>query len=129
MCTSEQTYPQSICFFPTPNLERTRAFYQDTLGLQLTLDQGACHIYRASPTGFIGFCTHREQDPAEGVIITLVDPEVETTCERLRKLGVTIERGPGFNRDFQITQAFLRDPSGYLVEIQRFEDPRWPAAP
>ena len=39
--------------------------------------------------------------------------------------NVPIEKGPVFNRDFQIYQMFLRDPNGYLIEIQRFEDPRW----
>ena len=38
---------------------------------------------------------------------------------------VPIEKGPVFNPDFQIYQMFLRDPNGYLIEIQRFEDPRW----
>jgi len=32
------------------------------------------------------------------------------------------ETSPTYN----IYHAFLRGPSGYLVEIQRFEDPSWP---
>jgi hypothetical protein len=38
---------------------------------------------------------------------------------------VEIETSPRHNPQYQIYQMFLRDPNGYRVEVQRFEDPRW----
>jgi hypothetical protein len=32
---------------------------------------------------------------------------------------------PTYNERYQIYHLFARDPNGYLIEIQRFEDPRW----
>ena len=41
--------------------------------------------------------------------------------------GADIETRPEHNLEYRIYHFFLRDPNGYLLEIQRFEDPRWPA--
>ena len=119
-------FQQSVCFFHTADLSATDAFYRDVLGLPLTLDQGACRIYQVAPTGFIGFCTHRNPASTDGIIITLVTTDVEARYASLVARGVVFEKPLTFNAKFNITQAFLRDPNGYLVEIQRFEDPAWP---
>jgi hypothetical protein len=50
---------------------------------------------------------------------------VDGWCEQLRGHGVRLEKEPAYNPEYQIFHCFLRDPNGYLVEIQRFEDPRW----
>jgi catechol 2,3-dioxygenase-like lactoylglutathione lyase family enzyme len=36
-------------------------------------------------------------------------------------------RHPAFNADFRIYHCFFPDPNGYLLEIQRFDDPAWRA--
>lgn len=120
-------FEQAVCFFYTADLQATEQFYRTTLGLPLALDQGACKIFQVSSDGFIGFCTHREPGPTDGVIITLATSEVEEVYERLRAQGVVFEKPLAYNERFRITNAFLRDPNGYLVEIQRFEDPAWMA--
>lgn len=45
-------------------------------------------------------------------------------CAQLTDKGAVFEQDPQSNEKFQITHAFLRDPNGYLVEMQRFDDPR-----
>ena len=118
-------FEQSICFFHTADLAATRGFYETQLGLPMVLDQGACQIFKISVDGYVGFCTHRQPTNTDGIIITLVTTEVETVCARLKASGVSFEKMPSFNERFNITNAFLKDPNGYLVEIQRFEDPNW----
>ena len=59
------------------------------------------------------------------MIITLATSRVEEVYQKLQKKGVTFEKELAYNERFNITNAFLRDPDGYLVEIQRFEDPSW----
>ncbi len=117
-----------IVFFPTDNLDRTTAFYQEMLGLPLVLDQGVCRIFRATAGAFIGFCQKAAAPTDPEAIITLVTQDVDGWVNALREKGVEVERGPVFNAKFDIYHAFLRDPNGYLVEIQRFDDPRWDAA-
>jgi catechol 2,3-dioxygenase-like lactoylglutathione lyase family enzyme len=57
------------------------------------------------------------------VILTLVTDDVDGWHERFIAAGVTSEKPPQHNPTFNIYHCFLRDPNGYLLEIQRFEDP------
>lgn len=115
-----------ITFLPTADLDRSSAFYGDTLGLTLVVDQGMCRVFQVTATGFIGICKRSAGTiNTEGVIVTIVRDDVDEFCERLVAAGATLERPPSHNAPFGIYQAFLRDPDGNLVEIQRFDDPDW----
>lgn len=115
-------YP--LTFFYTRDLEATGRFYGDVLGLPLARDQGDCRIYRVGAGGFVGFCRRHDTPAApHGVILTLVTDEVDAWYERLRARGVTFEQAPRLNPAYGIYHCFLRDPNGYLLEIQRFNDP------
>ena len=114
-----------ITFVPASDLDRTRDFYQDVLGLVLVLDQGSCLIFRVTNEAFIGFCEHL--DPIEGrsVILTLVVPDVDGWCDRVVANGGEIASGPEHSDRYAIRHAFIRDPDGHHVELQRFDDPDW----
>ena len=114
-----------IVFLATSDLARTADFYEKMLGLPLALDQGSCRIYRVTGEAYIGFCEQRDPPSAKGVIITIVTQEVDEYADLLRKRGVVLEKEPELNAKYSIYHCFLRDPNGYLVEIQRFDDPRW----
>lgn len=114
-----------IAFLGTADLAATAEFYEDVLGLELALDQGTCRIYRVRDGAFIGFCARDTAPSGEGVIVTLVTDDVDGWHARLAARGIVFEKPPALNPKYQIYHCFLRDPNGYLVEIQRFEDPRW----
>lgn len=120
-----------ITFLPVSDLGRSRAFYEGVLGLDLVVDQGSCHIFRAAPAAFVGTCNRSEVSTVDGVIFTLVVDDVDGWCTRIvAALGAdAIERGPEHSEQYGIYHAFLRDPDGHLLEIQRFDDPDWAAAP
>ena len=120
------SYPQQVTFLTTSDLEATRRFYEELLGLSLTLDQGSCHIYRVTTTSFLGFCQRDQSPSAAGVILTLVCDDVDARYQALEGRGARFELPPRHNPDYDIYHCFLRDPMGYLIEIQRFCDPRWP---
>jgi catechol 2,3-dioxygenase-like lactoylglutathione lyase family enzyme len=118
-------FDSQITFLSTRDLDLTSSFYVNLLGLTLVLDQGTCKIYKMSSSAYLGFCLKDRLPETDGVIITLVTEDVDSYCETLRRKGVTFEKNPAFNPDYNIYHAFLRDPNGYLLEVQRFEDPRW----
>ena len=119
---------QQVTFLAAKNLAHTASFYTQILGLPLVLDQGSCQIFQVSADAFVGFCEHLDfEKPATGVILTLVSHEVDAWYAYLRNQSVTVENPPQFNPRFNIYHLFLRDPNGYLVEIQQFLDPDWPA--
>lgn len=121
-------FDQQVTFLYTKDLEQTAAFYEQILCLPLALDQGACRIYRVAADAFLGFCTKHKAEPnPQDVIITLVSQDVDGWYERLRSKGVTFQKPPAYNAQYNIYHCFLRDPNGYLLEIQRFHAAAWPA--
>ncbi len=115
-------YP--ITFFFTRDLEKTAAFYADVLGLELARDQGDCRIFRVGTGGFVGFCQREHTlDTPHGVILTLVTDDVDGWYYDLVAKGVEFETPPSLNPQYNIYHCFLHDPNGYLIEIQRFNEP------
>lgn len=117
---------QQITFLYTNNLTTTPQFYEEKLGLELWLDQGTCRIYNVTGSGYLGICQASESsapvtDKHNGVIFTLVTQQVDEWFEYLKARGVKFEKPPTFNQRYNIYHCFLRDPNGYLIEIQRFE--------
>lgn len=118
-----------IAFLPAPAWQETCHFYEAILGLPCVLDQGDCRIYQVAESGYVGFCQRGETpQPSERVILTLVTEAVDAWYVHLQAHGVTIIKPPTYNEKYRIYHLFAQDPNGYLIEIQRFEDPRWGAS-
>lgn len=117
---------QQITFLYTRDLATTARFYEQILGLTLVVDQGDCRVYRVGGDSYVGFC-QRQTAPQEpqGVLLTLVTEQVDEWYRYLEAQGVTFEKPPADNPRYGIYHCFLRDPNGYLIEIQRFHDPAW----
>jgi catechol 2,3-dioxygenase-like lactoylglutathione lyase family enzyme len=114
-----------ITFCYTRDLPGTARFYEDVVGLPLVLDQGGCRIYRTSAGAYLGFCGRPEGERPVGVILTLVTDDVDGWHSSLVEKGVVFEKEPAANPEYGIYHCFFRDPNGYLLEIQRFDDPDW----
>jgi catechol 2,3-dioxygenase-like lactoylglutathione lyase family enzyme len=115
----------SITFFYTHDLDISIQFYEEVLGLELWLDQGSCRIYRVSSDGYVGLCQSSGTktpltDKQSNVIFTLVTQQVDEWFDYLQQRGVVLEKPPTLNEKYNIYHGFLRDPNGYLIEIQRF---------
>ncbi len=118
-----------ITFLYTRDLASTTRFYEQALGLRLILDQGSCRIYRITDSACLGFCQRENLPDQPGleskVIFTLVTQDVDGWYERLTSQGIVIEKPPVRDPAYDIYHFFLRDPNGYLIEIQRFLDSSW----
>lgn len=114
---------QQITFLYTRDLEATARFYEEVMGLPLSRDQGDCRIYQVSSDGYVGFCLRASVPEAPiGVIFTIITPDVDGWYAMLVEKGVAFEKPPAENPKYNIYHCFLRDPNGYLIEIQRFLD-------
>jgi catechol 2,3-dioxygenase-like lactoylglutathione lyase family enzyme len=124
---SRPSIDQQVTFLYTRDLSATAHFYEEVMNLPLVLDQGRCRIYRVSDDGFLG-CCQRDDAPQKpsGLIFTLVTREVDEWYRYLSQQGVEFEKPPAHNPTYNIYHCFLRDPNGYLIEIQQFLDPAWP---
>ena len=112
---------QQITFLHTLDLSATAAFYELVLGFPLWLDQEDCRIYKVTGGSYIGFCQRqRTSEQPTGVILCLVTEDVDAWCTLLSAQGIEFEKPPQYNPTYHIYHCFLRDPNGYLIEIQRF---------
>ena len=129
-------FAQQVTFLYSNAPARSFAFYEDVVGLQLVLDQGAARIYRTGRDAFLGICQASSVQPGPiadrtpgGVIFTFVcrtREEVDVWHGYLSGRGVAFEKPPALNQAYNIYNCFFRDPDGYLLEIQAFLDPAWP---
>lgn len=120
---------QQITFVYTDDLETSAQFYEQVMGFALWLDQGSCRIYKVSNDGYLGVCqaggnakgkvTDGQQN---NIILTIVTEAVDEWYTYLQTKGITFEKPPETNPNYRIYHCFLRDPNGYLIEIQRFLD-------
>ena len=116
-------FDQTVTFLHTNDLDATSHFYEEILELPLVRDQGVCRIYKTSENAYLGFCTHLETPVKTGIILTLVTPSVDAWYTTLQTKGVEIVNSPAHNPKYQIYHFFFKDPNGYTLEIQRFDEP------
>lgn len=117
---------QQVTFVYTDDLEKSSAFYRDTLELEFVLDQGSCHIYKLSPTSFIGVCRLAERPSSPvGLTLSLVVDDVDGAHQALVEKGVPFERNPAYSEQFNVYSCLFLDPNGYRIELQEFRDPKW----
>lgn len=114
-----------ITFLKTQDLEKTYTFYTRVLGMPEVLDQRTCKIFQVSQSAYLGFCHTNQETGSSEVILTFVVEDVYNACLDFEKGGIQIEIQPRYNSQFNIDQFFIRDPNGYLIEVQHFHDPAW----
>src|SRR5262245_1892662 len=130
-------FHQQVTFLDTRDLPRTIDFYERILGLRLARDQGRCRIYHVTGGAYLGFCErgggpeNTERPPRdagsttarETVVLTLITDQVDEWFAHVAAQGAPVVKPPADNPPYRIYNAFVRDPNGYLVEIQRFWEP------
>ena len=113
-----------VMFLPTNNLPEIIDFYEGVLGLELVRDQKLCRIYKKGESSYLGFCERGYVIPPEfRVVITLLIDDVEGVYELLTTRNIATESKPELSEQFNVYQFFVRDPNGYLLEIQKFIEP------
>ena len=122
------SYP--ITFLPCKSLEKTRNFYAEILKLPVVLEQAKCLIFRIGKSdnaAFWGFCSHYTEfltNPEKVCLTLVVDSEryVDEWNSYLTDKNIHCTKEPKYNPTFKIYNAFYRDPMGYTVEIQSFDE-------
>lgn len=116
----------SVVFTYTDDLAASSEFFRDVLELEFVVDQGACHIFRLSPTSYIGVCALKDRPRSPvGVTITIVTPDVDSWHRFLTDKGLVYAQPPTLSERFNVYSSLFVDPNGYRIEIQNFRDPNW----
>ena len=120
----EPTYP--MLFLRTNNMKETRNFYEKIFKFPVALEQSGCVIFQIGKYGYWGFCeTEKEIKKPEQVCLTIVveaNEEVDEWNKYLQDHNILSTREPQETAQYQIYNAFYKDPTGYTLEIQAFAE-------
>ncbi len=122
---------RQITFLYATDLDASRRFYEEAIGLELVqVQEAGCRIYRSGPGSFLGVCKTRPDRPSGGagvVICFVVETEaaVDEAAAKFTAAGVPTDGAPRWNGDFDIYHFYCRDPDGYVLEVQCFKDRNW----
>lgn len=113
-----------ITFFYYDDLERAVRFYSEVMGLELVTDQGWAKIFRVAGEAYVGLVDgHRgfhKANPTKPVMLTIVTSDVDTWYERFTEYGVETFSEPKDDEELGTRMFMLKDPEGYVIEIQKF---------
>lgn len=118
----KQGFEQQVVFLSVSDLEESSKFYGEILGLRLTRDQGTCRIFHISGNSYVGVCQGQLPEFPNGLTLTMVSDDVDGWYEILKD-RVKIRHPPKMNEKYRIYHFYLEDPDGYVIEIQRFNEP------
>lgn len=98
------------------DVERTKAFYRDKLGLKVTNERPGEMVEFDGGALWFGKWRGSGPIPTGGITIGLGAKSVEATYNMLKQKGVNIPNPPAAARDeYHFT---LKDPDGYEIEIE-----------
>lgn len=116
----------SITWLYYKDLPAAMRFYEDTLGLTLTVDQGWAKVYQTSPTSFVGLVDeqrgmHKASD-TKPVAVAFVTPDVDAWHAWLVSRGVRMRSPVADSKTLPIRGFTAYDPEGYTLEFETFRD-------
>jgi predicted enzyme related to lactoylglutathione lyase len=116
----------SITWLYYKDIPAAMRFYEDTLGLKLTVDQGWAKVYQTSPTSFIGLVDesrgmHRASD-TKPVAVAFVTQDVDAWYAWLTSRGVKMRSPLADSKSLPIRGFTAYDPEGYTLEFETFRD-------
>ena len=110
--------------FAVPDLEEARSFYEGTLGLPVTVENGLLNLQLAGDRDTLVY-PKPDFVPATYTILNFPVEDIEATVDELAKRGVRFERYEGFEQDEKgIARpqdgpaiAWLTDPAGNILAV------------
>ncbi|MCB8945065.1 MAG: VOC family protein [Ardenticatenaceae bacterium] len=116
-----------ITFLYYKDLSTAQHFYEKIMGFKLAEDQGWAKIYRISGNAFVGLVDETrgslKVQENSAVMLTLVSNDVRGWYDYLKSQDVEFVREFGISDEIQIEYFFIRDPGGYIIEIEKFLKP------
>jgi catechol 2,3-dioxygenase-like lactoylglutathione lyase family enzyme len=109
------------------DLDATKAFYRDVLGLAIDWEDEASAVFGFGNTsinllrveeaeGLVGPARIAIADAGTRALFTLPVQDADATCETLAERGVRVINGP-VDRPWGVRTACFADPAGHLWEI------------
>ncbi len=116
-----------VMFLATANAERSRAFYEQVLGLAFVADEPAALVFRVGD----GMLRIQKVDQVHAAPYTVLGwsvSDIRKTVRILRAAGVVFQRYEGMNQDGDgvwpapsgALVAWFQDPDGHVLSLTQF---------
>jgi catechol 2,3-dioxygenase-like lactoylglutathione lyase family enzyme len=109
--------------FAVADVEQAKAFYAETLGLEVTEEHGLLTLHLAGDRPTIVY-PKPDHEPANFTILNFPVDDVEAAVDELTARGVRFERYEGFPQDEKGIMrghgpdiAWFKDPSGNVLSV------------
>jgi catechol 2,3-dioxygenase-like lactoylglutathione lyase family enzyme len=110
--------------FAVPDLKAARAFYEETLGLRVTEENGLLNLHLAGNRDTLVY-PKPDHAPANYTILNFQVDDIDAAVDELRERGVQFERYEGFDQDEKgIARpadgppiAWFTDPAGNILSV------------
>ena len=112
--------------FSVDDIPKAKAFYSDTLGLNVSEDHGMLHLHLATGTEVLIYPKGNQHTPATYTILNFPVSNIDSMVDELVKRGVKFERYEGMTTDARgITGgngngpriAWFKDPAGNILSV------------
>ncbi len=110
--------------FSVDDVERAKAFYGETLGLEVTEENGLLGLKLAGGGEVLAYPKGEDHEPASFTILNFPVADVDAAVEALVARGVEFERYEGFDQDEKGVMrghgpdiAWFKDPAGNVLSV------------
>jgi predicted enzyme related to lactoylglutathione lyase len=109
--------------FSTDDLAKAKTFYADTLGVNVTEEDGVLALHLGGGHEVIIY-PKPNHEPATFTVPNFPVPDIEQTIDRLTQAGVQMERYEGLDQDKRGIMhdngrpiAWFKDPAGNILSV------------
>jgi hypothetical protein len=109
--------------FSTNDIAATRTFFGETLGVDVTEENGILTLHLAGG-GRVAIYPKEDHLPATYTCLNFPVPDIDAAVDELLRRGVTLERYPGtpqdergIVRDYGPPIAWFTDPGGNILSV------------
>jgi catechol 2,3-dioxygenase-like lactoylglutathione lyase family enzyme len=116
-------YTEAFSGFSVSDLDQARKFYADTLGLQVTEENGLLTLHLAGDRNTLVY-PKANHTPATYTTLNFKVDDIEAAVDELVSRGVSFERYPGMDLDARGINrgggpfiAWFTDPAGNILSV------------
>jgi len=114
-----------VAFVSIVDVARARAFYRDTLGLRLVMEEPPFALVFDANGIMLRLGMAKEIPPAHGTVLGWQVPEINATVKSLGQAGIQFERFEGMDQDASgvwtsptgAKVAWFNDPDGNILSL------------
>ena len=116
-----------MTFFYYKDMAMAEEFYEKIMGFELVQDQKWAKIFKVADNAFMGCVDgnigYHKYDPTKPVMLTVIVDDPDAWYEHFMENGVETLNKPHDDVELNMRIFLLHDPEGYVIEIQKFNDP------